>query len=146
MGGDPEIFCPNRCACLFKLCPDGSIILRGKKNSANDLCCGYYIDKEATLGKRIMEVAIRELKNNLSKYLRHLEKDNEIIITKRGKPVAIILSKETKNDKEAGVIERLRSLPWIRHGKGGKPKGASRPVRLKPGDRLLSDLILEDRE
>ena len=28
---------------------------------------------------------------------------------------------------------------------GGKPKGASKPIRLRPGSKLAADMIIEDR-
>jgi len=43
------------------------------------------------------------------------------------------------------IIERLKALPWIRVGKGGKLKGAKHPIKLGPGGKLASDMVLEDR-
>ena len=32
----------------------------------------------------------------------------------------------------------------LRPGKGGKLKGASKPIRLKPGDKTASEMVLEE--
>jgi prevent-host-death family protein len=94
-----------------------------------------------------MEVSVREMKNNLSKYLKRAEAGEEVIITDRGRPVARLgpaAVRETVSLDDA--LARLRSSPLVRPGKGGKPKGTKRPIGWKPGDKLLSDLLLEDRE
>jgi len=70
-----------------------------------------------------------------------------VVITDRGKPVArLTLLESTAKDEEAEAIRRIKALPWVRPGKGGKIKGATHPIPWKPGDKLLSDVILEDRE
>lgn len=94
-----------------------------------------------------MEVSIREMKNNLSKYLQHARAGEEVIITDRGRPVARLMPVATRTeDTEEQAVARLRSLPWIRPARGGKPKGARQPIAGKPGEKTLSDLLLEDRQ
>jgi len=95
-----------------------------------------------------MEVSIRELKNQLSKYLRRVAAGKEVVITSHKRPVARLIpafpAAITEEDMTT-VIERLKALPWIRVGKGGKLKGAKQPIKLRPGDKLASDIVLEDR-
>jgi prevent-host-death family protein len=94
-----------------------------------------------------MEVSVREMKNNLSKYLKRAQAGEEVIITDRGRPVARLGPAgvgETVSVEDA--LARLRTSPLVRPGKGGKPKGTKRPIAWKPGEKRLSDLLLADRE
>ena len=93
-----------------------------------------------------MEVSIREMKNCLSKYLKLVQTGKDVVITDRGKPVARLTPiVPTAGDDEAEEIRRINALPWVRPGKGGKLKGAKNPIPWKPGDKLASDMVLEDR-
>ena len=93
-----------------------------------------------------MEVSIREMKNGLSKYLKLVQTGRDVVITDRGRPVArLTLVARTPGEAEAEAIQRIRALPWVRPGKGGKLKGAKNPVPWKPGDTLASDMVIEDR-
>jgi len=94
-----------------------------------------------------MEVSIREMKNRLSRYLKLVQAGKDVVITDRGRPVArLTLVQPTAKETEAEYIRRVNALPWVRPGKGGKPKGAKNPIPWKPGEKLISEMILEDRE
>lgn len=94
-----------------------------------------------------MEVSIREMKNRLSKYLKLVQTGKDVVITDRGRPVARLMPvKPAAEETEAEVIERIKALPWVRPGNGGKVKGAKHPIPWKPGDKLASDIVLEDRD
>jgi len=96
-----------------------------------------------------METSVRELKAHLSEYLRRVAAGEEVTVTLRGKPVARlapVVVHKTPEELEKEAIKRLDALPWIRPGKGGKVKGSDRPIPWKPGEKTLSDLVLEDRE
>jgi len=94
-----------------------------------------------------MEVSIREMKNRLSKYLKLVQTGKDVVITDRGKPVARLTPVvPTAEETEAEAIRRINALPWVRPGKGGKVKGAKRPIPWQPGEKMLSEMILEDRE
>jgi prevent-host-death family protein len=90
---------------------------------------------------RETSVGTRELKNRLSEYLRRVKAGETIIITERGKPVGQILpvrddlSSRLRSLAEAGVIE------W-----NGEPVPSYQPKAVNRGERLLSDLVVEDRE
>ena len=90
---------------------------------------------------RETKVGTRELKNRLSEYLRRVKAGEIIIITERGKPVGQILpiqadvSGRLEKLAEAGVIE------W-----NGQPVSHYRPKATNRGERLLSELVIEDRE
>jgi len=95
-----------------------------------------------------MEASVRELKAHLSEYLRLIAAGGEVVVTSHGKPVArltsVVSAPQTQEDIEA--IARLQSLPWIRPGNGKKVRGADRPISWQPGQKTLSDMVLEDRE
>jgi prevent-host-death family protein len=93
-----------------------------------------------------MQVSIREMKNRLSKYLKLVQTGQEVVITDRGRPVArLTLVASTPEEAEAEAIKRILALPWVRPGNGKKLKGASKPIRLKPGDKTAAEMVLEDR-
>ncbi|MBI2197963.1 MAG: type II toxin-antitoxin system prevent-host-death family antitoxin [Candidatus Rokubacteria bacterium] len=73
-------------------------------------------------------VGIRELKNRLSQYVRRVRAGERLVVTERGKPVAIMSPPATA--REDRRIQTMLSKGEARWG-GGKPKGARRPARLK---------------
>jgi len=92
-----------------------------------------------------MHVAVRELKDNLSTYLKRASSGEELVVTSHGKPIAR-LAPLMANNSEESLIERLRAQPWVRPGKGGKLRPVANPAAWKPGERTLSDLVLDGRE
>ena len=93
-----------------------------------------------------MEVSIREMKNNLSKYLKRAQAGEEVIITDRGRPVARLVAAASQGDMTMeDAVARLRNSSLIRPGLGGKPKGAKRPIAAKRDEKTLAELLLEDR-
>jgi prevent-host-death family protein len=83
---------------------------------------------------------VRELKNKLSHYLREVKKGQSVMITERGKIVATIVPAQEHPD-----VEKLKKLARTGLGtwRGGKPKGASRPVVVK--GKPVGDIVLEER-
>ena len=93
-----------------------------------------------------MEVSVRELKNRLSAYLTRAARGEELIVTSRGRPVARLGPlPETRVERTRAVRERLAAVPWLRIGHGGRPRGSANPIPIQPGERQISDLVLEDR-
>ena len=93
-----------------------------------------------------MQVSIREMKNRLSKYLKLVQTGKDVVITDRGRPVArLTLATATSEQAEAEAIKQILALPWVRTGNGRKLKGASKPIRLKPGEKTAAEMVLEDR-
>jgi prevent-host-death family protein len=88
-----------------------------------------------------VHVGTRELKTNLSKYLRRVKAGETIIVTERGKeigqitPVAQSLEQRMKALADAGFLE------W-----NGKKLEARNPVIINNSDKLVSDLVIEDRD
>lgn len=85
-------------------------------------------------------VGVRELKNRLSEFLRRAAEGERVVVTDRGRPVAVITAPESAADDEA--IHRM-----VREGlafwSGGKPRGARRPARIK--GKPMHETIQEDR-
>jgi prevent-host-death family protein len=89
----------------------------------------------------MIKVSVRDLKNNLSAYLRRLQNGEPILITSHGKPVARLMpASEAPSEDEA--LERLHAHPLIRPGKGGPIRGARNPIKTRPGE-CLSEILLE---
>jgi len=93
-----------------------------------------------------MEVSIRDMKNSLSKYLKLARAGKEVVITDRGKPVAQLTPVKPAAENEEEVIARINALPWVRPGKGGKPKGSRKGVALRGKGPTAAEIVLQDRE
>jgi prevent-host-death family protein len=89
----------------------------------------------------LSSVGVRDLRDNLSEYLRRVRAGELLVITARGKPIGELIPTGGGRD-----VERARAL--VRKGlaswAGGKPKGLSRAPRARAG--LVSDAVLEDRQ
>jgi prevent-host-death family protein len=95
-----------------------------------------------------MNVSVRDVKARLSWYLRKAHAGQDVVITSRGRPVARLLAvpEEAAGRPSAeDMLERLKLLPGVRLGSGGKPRGAKRPIRIRPGQKSLAEIVLEDR-
>ena len=85
-------------------------------------------------------VGIRELKQNLSKYIKRVKSGECITITERRKGVALMLplgDGETRQ-KVAKLIQEGKAT-WS----GGKPKGLEPRIILK--GKTVSSAVIEDR-
>jgi prevent-host-death family protein len=86
-------------------------------------------------------VGIRELKANLSSYLRRVKDGEALLITERGKPIGRICPIEQSLQEQ--LDEGVRANRWAWKGKKWQPA----PPRVKlRGNTPVSDLLLEDRE
>jgi prevent-host-death family protein len=89
-------------------------------------------------------VGVRELKNRLTSYLKLVKANQEMIVTERGEPIALIQPLEGAGAPRS-LEARLAAL--AAKGEITLPEGPLRPRRRKfriPG-RPLSELIIEDR-
>ena len=85
-------------------------------------------------------VKIRELKNRLSQYLKRVRAGERLVVTERGEPVAIISPPPTsQTDRHIETMLREGIARWG----GGKPRGASRPPRIKGPS--VAQAVIEDR-
>jgi len=95
----------------------------------------------------MQQVGIRELKNRLTHYLDAVKNGENVVVTDRGKPVAILHSLG-KIEAEAGPEERLAALAAQGHvrlptRKGPLPK--IKRARILEGELVSETLIRERR-
>jgi prevent-host-death family protein len=86
-------------------------------------------------------VGIRELKNQLSRYLKRVRAGERLVVTERGEPVAVI-SPPAASAAERRIEAMLRL--GVAHWAGGKPRGARRPPRVK--GKPVATAVIEDRQ
>ena len=84
------------------------------------------------------EVGIRDLKNNLSKYIDRVRSGEEVVVTDRGKPVARLSAIDSSTDRIADLVA------------AGVVRAPTRSARHRPHRRIkakgpVSDLVAEQR-
>ena len=85
-------------------------------------------------------VGVRELKNQLSHYLRRVRAGEQLVVTERGRPVAVIAPPAVPvPDRHLEGLLRQGIVRWS----GGKPKGARRPPKIK--GPTVAQAVIEDR-
>lgn len=89
-------------------------------------------------------VGIRQLKAELSKQLRRVEAGETLAVTDRGRTIATIAPVEQAANSPALTIARRLVAEGKVAWSGHKPRGSSRPVRLK-GGVTVADAVLDDR-
>jgi prevent-host-death family protein len=88
----------------------------------------------------MVAVGVRELKNVLSQYLKRVKTGERVVVTERGRPIAIISPPTaTPTDQRIEAMLREGKARWG----GGKPKGALRPPRIKGPS--VAQAVIEDR-
>ena len=87
----------------------------------------------------MITVGIREIKNRLSEYLRRAKAGERVVVTERGRPVAVITSPGSVADERIEGMIRERQAVWG----GGKPRGSRKPPKIKDG--AVADAVIEDR-
>ena len=88
-------------------------------------------------------VGVRELKNRLTRYLSQTKQGEEIVVTERGKPIALLMP--IKSAKRAASLDaRLAKLAaqGVLTPPTRKPLRRLRPVKVSG---RLSRIIIEDR-
>jgi prevent-host-death family protein len=88
------------------------------------------------------EVSVRELRNNLPRYLRRLEAGERFTVTRRGKPVGRLEPPERASD-DAWLWKMVREGKASWSGKKFNP--APPKYRLKGEGPTLSEMIIEGR-
>jgi len=94
-----------------------------------------------------MEIFVRDLKNHLSKYLRRVAAGEEVVVTSHKRVVVKLVPpnavEEEYGSTEEALMERLKSLPWVRWA-SGKPR--VRPgIAVKQGEKTVVGSLLDDR-
>ena len=91
-----------------------------------------------------MRMGLREANQSFSKAIKAVKQGKEVVLTERGKPIAVIKPLERKENQEA-VIRRLEAEGLLRPPlrRGPLPKTSWKAVRVK--GRPVSQTISEDR-
>ena len=84
------------------------------------------------------KVGIRELKNNLSKYLREIKSGKSLVITDRQQSIALIEPIKSSSLKDVYPLLENGIASW----NGGKPRGTSIKTT---GRKTVSKRVSEDR-
>jgi len=87
------------------------------------------------------KVGIRELKARLSEYLRRVKAGESIVVTEHGASIGRIIPILPTVEDHLHAMISAGLVEW-----NGRKLPAYRPQALNRGDRLLSDLVVEDRE
>ncbi len=85
---------------------------------------------------------IRELKAQLSAYIREIKKGNTVVITERGAEVGRIIPAAESLDDRIQSLVRSGFADW----NGKKLKPAKPMARVKPGSKTLAEIVSEDRD
>jgi prevent-host-death family protein len=93
-----------------------------------------------------VNVSIRDLKNELSSYVRRVRRGERVVVTDRGRPVAELTALSTSRLSTEERLRRMAEEGELRlpEGPAGAKHGAVRPSRIR--GRLLSATILRDRD
>ncbi len=91
----------------------------------------------------MISAGIKELKNNLSRYLSQVKKGEDILVTERGKAIARIIKEDSKDLHLREVLSPLIVKGLIKLPSQKLDREISPPVKL-PG-KPVSDIVIEDR-
>jgi antitoxin (DNA-binding transcriptional repressor) of toxin-antitoxin stability system len=90
-------------------------------------------------------VGVRELKNRLTYYLSEIKNGENVVVTDRGNPVAI-MHRLDKIEKDAGLDERLAVLAAQGHLHLPSAQGSCAPFTPVPlAGEPLSESLIRDR-
>ena len=95
-----------------------------------------------------MTTSVRELKAGLSSYLKRAAAGEEVVVTSRGRPIARLVRAAPVAEQEPDRTEirrRLAVIPGIIMPTGPRPRGSRHPLRIRRGEKTLSQIVLEDR-
>ena len=84
-------------------------------------------------------VGVRELKAQLSRYLRLVKQGERVVVTERGKPVAVMTTAGVARNERLEAMLRDGTVHWA----GGKPRGLRRPVKVRGPS--VAEAVIEDR-
>ena len=88
-----------------------------------------------------MTVGIRELKAQLSAYIRQVKAGGTVVITERGTPVGRIVPLSPSIEARVQELVDTGLVAW-----SGRKLAPLAPVARTQGQRSVADLLLEDRE
>lgn len=88
-------------------------------------------------------VGVRELRQNLSVYLRRIEQGETLRVTDHGRPVALLTPiPQTGSD----VLDRLEAEGLLERRARARTGLLPEPLPRTPGEPPLSELLIQERE
>ena len=88
-----------------------------------------------------LHVGVKELKTQLSKYLREVKRGRSIIITERGKPIGQIIPRDTPTEDRITMMIQAGLVEW-----NGNKLMPIKPIVKNRSTQLISDLLVDMRE
>ncbi len=88
-----------------------------------------------------VNVGVRELKNQLSKYLRQVKAGQTILITEHGQTVGRIIPMSHSLEDRMQNLRQSGVIAW-----NGKKLKRLKPLARTRGKKTVAQLLLEDRE
>ncbi|MBU0493084.1 MAG: type II toxin-antitoxin system prevent-host-death family antitoxin [Chloroflexi bacterium] len=86
-------------------------------------------------------VGIRELKAQLSRYMRQVKAGATLVITERGEPVGRIVPMSPSAEERLAMLARVGLVAW-----SGSKLPPPAPAVHTRGGQTVAGLLLEDRE
>lgn len=90
-----------------------------------------------------MRAGVKELKNQLSRYLSHVKTGQDVLITERGKVVARIIQEESVKSRTRDILQPLISQGLVTLPSLSIRNDFPDPVELS--GKPVSDMVIEDR-
>jgi prevent-host-death family protein len=103
--------------------------------------CGY---SDYMAERRPVQVGVRELKNRLTAYLKLAKADGEVIVTERGRPIALI-EPIGKVRADSSLEARIAALAAKGEIQTPERRLTPRIRRVKAAGPLLSEQIVAER-
>jgi prevent-host-death family protein len=91
----------------------------------------------------MVKVGVKEMKNNLSRFLARVKQGEDVVITERGKPIARIVK---ESDARSAVYAALSDL--VEKGIVTLPSKSlevEAPTAIKTIGKAVSEMVVEDR-
>ena len=86
-------------------------------------------------------VSISELKARLSKYLQGVKNGQTIVITSHGKPIGRIVPEGLPLEVRLNLLVKSGLIEW-----NGEKIRRRPAITVNPSDRLVSDIVVEQRD
>jgi prevent-host-death family protein len=92
-----------------------------------------------------MRMGLREANQRFSKAIKAVKQGKEVVLTERGKPIAVIKPIDNKQDQNT-IIRQLEAEGLLRAAskRGPLPKPNWKPIRIK--GKPISQTISEERD
>ena len=90
-----------------------------------------------------MKIGLREANLHFSKYIEHVRNGEQIVLTERGEPIAVIKPVKSRARTLDSRLEILETSGLLKRSS----KGAFRPPRaIRISGKALSEFISKDRD